>query len=133
MGLEVNANSTVYSGIRDTQFTGSSAAQAEATAAQLQQTQVVIESDTKNQSNERESNQTTAAQQIEAAIKSANRKARFGNTNAQFTYHEKTKRISIKIFDKETNELIKEIPPEETLEMISKMWELAGLLVDEKR
>jgi flagellar protein FlaG len=35
--------------------------------------------------------------------------------------------------DKERKEVIKEIPPEETLEMVEKMWELAGILVDEKR
>jgi len=41
--------------------------------------------------------------------------------------------VTIKVFDKETEEIIREIPPEKTLEMIEKMWELAGLLVDEKR
>ena len=40
---------------------------------------------------------------------------------------------TIKIIDKETREVIKEFPPEKTLDMIAKVWELAGLLVDEKR
>ena len=35
--------------------------------------------------------------------------------------------------EKETKEVIKELPPEKTLDMIAKAWELAGLLVDEKR
>jgi flagellar protein FlaG len=39
----------------------------------------------------------------------------------------------IKIVDKETKEVIKELPPEKTLDMIAKIWEVAGLLVDEKR
>lgn len=78
--------------------------------------------------------QTTAsAEQIKSAIEVANRKAHFGHTNAKFSYHEATKSISVKIIDDETNEVIKEIPPEETLDMISKMWELAGIMVDEKR
>lgn len=72
-------------------------------------------------------------EQIKSAISRANKKAHFGHTNAEFSYHEPTKRISVKIIDNETNEVIREIPPEETLEMISKMWELAGLMVDEKR
>ena len=29
--------------------------------------------------------------------------------------------------------LIKELPPEKTLDMIAKVWEMAGILVDEKR
>jgi flagellar protein FlaG len=39
----------------------------------------------------------------------------------------------IKIIDKDTKEVIKELPPEETLDMIAKVWELAGIFVDEKR
>ena len=34
---------------------------------------------------------------------------------------------------KDTKETIKEIPPEKTLDLIAKAWELAGILVDEKR
>lgn len=54
-------------------------------------------------------------------------------TRCEFAYDETTKRVSITIRDKDTDEIIKEIPPKETLEMIAKMWELAGILVDEKR
>ena len=32
-----------------------------------------------------------------------------------------------------TKETIKEFPPEQTLDMIAKVWELAGIMVDEKR
>lgn len=74
-----------------------------------------------------------SADEIKTAISSANKRAHFGHTSAEFSYHESTKRISVKIIDEDTNEVIREIPPEETLEMISKMWELAGLMVDEKR
>ena len=72
-------------------------------------------------------------EEIQKAISAANRKAHFGHTNAQFSYHEETHSIAVKIMDAETSEVIKEIPSEETLEMISKMWELAGIMVDERR
>ena len=55
------------------------------------------------------------------------------NSVAQFGIHEGTNRITIKIVDKETKEVIKELPPEKTLDMIAKAWELAGLMVDERR
>lgn len=55
------------------------------------------------------------------------------HSEAVFGFHEKTNRVMIKIVDKNTKEVIKEFPPEETLDMIAKVWELAGLLVDEKR
>ena len=55
------------------------------------------------------------------------------NTVAEFGYHDETNRVTIKIVDKDTKETIKEIPPEKTLDLIAKAWELAGILVDEKR
>ncbi|WP_099469202.1 flagellar protein FlaG [Konateibacter massiliensis] len=54
------------------------------------------------------------------------------NTEAVFGIHEATNRVTIKIVDKDSKEVLKEIPPEKTLEMIAKVWEVAGLLVDEK-
>lgn len=55
------------------------------------------------------------------------------NTIAEFGYNEPTNRITIKIKDKDTDEVIKEIPSEKALEMLAKAWELAGIMVDEKR
>ena len=55
------------------------------------------------------------------------------NTESVFGIHEKTNRITIKIVDKEIKDVIKEVPAEKTLDLIAKAWEMAGLLVDEKR
>ena len=41
--------------------------------------------------------------------------------------------MTIKLVDPETKETIKELPPEKTLDMIAKIWEMAGLMVDERR
>ncbi|HCO34539.1 MAG TPA: flagellar biosynthesis protein FlaG [Eubacterium sp.] len=61
------------------------------------------------------------------------RKVLNNNTIAEFGYNEPTNRITIKIKDKDTNEVIKEIPSEKALEMLAKAWELAGIMVDERR
>ena len=68
---------------------------------------------------------------IRRAVENINKNLK--NSEAVFGIHEKTNRVTIKIVDKETKEVIKELPPEKTLDMISKVWEIAGLLVDEKR
>lgn len=68
---------------------------------------------------------------IKKAVENINKN--LGNSEAIFGIHDKTNRITIKIVDKTTKEVIKELPPEKTLDMIAKAWELAGLLVDEKR
>lgn len=70
--------------------------------------------------------------EIRAAIDYANKQAKATKTSCEFTYHEKINRVSIKIRDDESNEIIKEIPAEETLEMIEKIWELSGIIVDKK-
>lgn len=67
---------------------------------------------------------------IKKAIESLNKNLR--NTECKFGVHDETNRVVIRIVDKETKEVIKELPPEKTLEMISKVWELAGIMVDEK-
>ena len=56
-----------------------------------------------------------------------------GNAEAVFGIHEGTNRVMIKMVDKETKKVIKEVPAEETLDLIAKAWELAGIMVDEKR
>ena len=70
-------------------------------------------------------------EQLKRAVEEINKKA--NNSEAVFGIHEDTNRITIKIVDKESKEVIKEFPPEKTLDMIAKVWEMAGLMVDEKR
>lgn len=88
----------------------------------------------KSFSNEKQGKEGQATgKQIKTAITEANNKLRHHMTRCEFSYHEETNRVSIKVIDKETDEVVREIPPEETLEMVQRMWELAGILVDEKR
>ena len=54
------------------------------------------------------------------------------NTQLQYSIDEDTQRISIKVIDQDTDKVIREIPPEETLEAIKKIWEIAGIIVDKK-
>ncbi|WP_026527173.1 flagellar protein FlaG [Butyrivibrio sp. VCD2006] len=70
-------------------------------------------------------------ERIKNAISEMNKKM-FNNSEAVFGIHEDTNRITIKIVDKTTRKTIKELPPEKTLDMIAKAWELAGLMVDER-
>ncbi len=75
--------------------------------------------------------QQATNEQIKKAVENLNKN--MSHSEAVFGIHEQTNRVTIKIVDKETKEVIKELPPEKTLDMIAKAWELAGLLVDEKR
>ena len=54
--------------------------------------------------------------------------------NAKFEYsiHEKTGRIMVRLVDLETEEVVKEIPPEKFLDSVANIWEMSGLLVNRK-
>lgn len=65
---------------------------------------------------------------IERAIKAMQGKA----TSLEFSIHEKTKLIAVKVLDSESGEVIREIPPEKSLDFVAKLWEMAGILIDEK-
>lgn len=68
---------------------------------------------------------------IKKAVDEINRNAK--HSEAVFGVHDRTNRITIKIVDKDTKKVLKEYPPEKMLDMIAKVWEMAGLMVDEKR
>ena len=76
--------------------------------------------------------QQQQSEQLKKAIAEMNKRINNSNEEAVFGVHEDTNRIMIKIMDKDTKEVIKEFPPEKTLDMIAKIWEMAGILVDEK-
>lgn len=71
--------------------------------------------------------------EVKSKIDQANNELRHAKTGLDFKYHEATKRVSITVYDKDTKEVIREIPPEKTLDMLEKMWELAGMVVDDRR
>lgn len=67
------------------------------------------------------------------AIEKANKAITGVSTKFEFSIHEKTKEIMVKVINSETNEVIREIPPEKILDLVAKMWEMAGIIVDERR
>ncbi|TMW72381.1 flagellar protein FlaG [Alteribacter natronophilus] len=50
----------------------------------------------------------------------------------RFNIHEDLNRTYVAVVDRNTEEVIKEIPPEKFLDMVSAMLEFAGIIIDEK-
>ncbi len=92
---------------------------------------VVQDSQQKNSYGEQGKDQQPSNDQIRKAVEQLNKN--MAHSEAVFGIHEATNRVTIKIVDKDTKEVIKELPPEKTLDMIAKVWEMAGILVDERR
>ncbi|SHL50237.1 flagellar protein FlaG [Anaerocolumna jejuensis DSM 15929] len=72
------------------------------------------------------------AKRIKSLVEGANKQAGDGRRVCEYSYHEDIGRISIKVKDAVTNEVIKEIPSEDVIKMIEKLWESAGIMVDKK-
>jgi flagellar protein FlaG len=73
-------------------------------------------------------------EQLRKAVEDVNKKMITNqNSELQFGIHEGTHRVTIKVIDRQSKKVIKELPPEKTLDMIAKAWELAGIMVDERR
>lgn len=67
------------------------------------------------------------------AIEKANNAISGANRRFEFSIHAKTKEIMVKVINSDTNEVIREIPPEKILDMVATMWKMAGIFVDERR
>lgn len=69
---------------------------------------------------------------LDKAIEMANKTLKQHNNFIERSVHDVTKTVMYVLKDTDTNEVIKEFPPKKIQDMIAKMWELAGLFVDEK-
>ncbi len=65
-------------------------------------------------------------------IESANEKFVAFDRRFEFSIHEKTKQIMVKVIDVTTDEIIREIPPEKILDLVAAIWEISGIIVDER-
>lgn len=65
-------------------------------------------------------------------IEEANEKFIIYDRRFEFSIHETTKQIMVKVIDVNTDEVIREIPPEKILDLVASIWEATGIIVDER-
>ena len=56
--------------------------------------------------------------------------AKMFNSRLQFRVHEETERLYVQFVDRDSGEVIKQIPPEELLELSAKIQKMVGLILD---
>lgn len=109
-------------------YQGNEAEKAPKKIVEMNPKEVQVNADSVNVNQKKEVEQRN--EPIKRAVEEINKNAK--HSEAIFGIHEATNRVTIKIVDKETKNVIKEYPPEKTLDMIAKAWELAGVMVDER-
>ena len=70
--------------------------------------------------------------ELKEAIDQANKSFKPMNRRFEYSVHEALHRVSIKVIDSNTDEMIREIPPEKLLDMVANMLEVAGIIMDER-
>lgn len=92
--------------------------------AKVNQREAEIAAEVRSQKSEKE---------VIQAIEQANKHIRTYDRRLEFSIHELTKQIMVKVIDTNDDSVIREIPSEKVLDMVGHMWEVAGILVDERR
>ncbi|OPJ60877.1 flagellar protein FlaG [Clostridium oryzae] len=93
-----------------------------------QSASVEEQNDNKNGENQ----QNIKEKDVKNAVDKLNKFIESSKTHLEYEVQKDFNQIIVKIVDNKTEEIVKEIPPKKVLEMIAKMCELAGVLVDEK-
>lgn len=77
---------------------------------------------------------TVSEQALIHAIDKANKEVQGRSLKFQYSVHEKTGDLIVRILDSDSNQVIREIPPEKFIDLIEKLKEItAGAIIDEKR
>jgi len=71
-------------------------------------------------------------QDVQKAVQQANMEFAGMNQKIGFGYEKRLGQLYVQVLDKQTGEVVKEVPPKEFLEHQAAMKELMGLLVDRK-
>lgn len=70
--------------------------------------------------------------ELEESVEELNDTIEALHKDLKFEIHESSERMMVEVINMDNNEVIKEIPPREVLDMIGRIKEMVGLLIDEK-
>ncbi|WP_332650938.1 flagellar protein FlaG [Lysinibacillus sp. 54212] len=69
---------------------------------------------------------------VQDAVNKMNEMLEVNNSASRFMYHEGLERYYVTVVDRETEEVVKEIPPKKLLDAFYEMQKMLGMIVDEK-
>lgn len=71
-------------------------------------------------------------EKLQQAVDTMNNVLEANSNTAKFVYHEGLDRFYVTVVNKETDQVVKEIPPKKLLDAFYEMQKMLGLIVDEK-
>ena len=80
----------------------------------------------------KEYNQQELENEVRESVKDVNEIVDQVKEGLSFQIHEDTEELMVQVIDVNTDEVIKELPPEEMLDLKARIHEMVGILIDEK-
>jgi len=80
----------------------------------------------------KEYNQQELEEEVRESVKDVNEIVDQVKEGLSFQIHEDTEELMVQVIDINTDEVIKELPPEEMLDLKARIHEMVGILIDEK-
>jgi flagellar protein FlaG len=80
----------------------------------------------------KEYNQKELEDEVRESVKDVNEIVDQVKEGLSFQIHEDTEELMVQVIDVNTDEVIKELPPEEMLDLKARIHEMVGILIDEK-
>lgn len=72
-------------------------------------------------------------EELDGALKKMNQAAETFNVGLRFRTHEATERIIVQVINRDSQEVVREIPPERVLNMVAQIQSMIGLFIDARR
>ncbi|MEQ6356836.1 flagellar protein FlaG [Lysinibacillus sp. M3] len=76
--------------------------------------------------------QEISKEKLQQAVDVANEFLEINHSSSKFVYHEGLERYYVTIVNRDTEEVVKEIPPKKLLDAFYEMQKMVGMIVDEK-
>jgi flagellar protein FlaG len=73
-----------------------------------------------------------ALEDVRQATEALDKTVKALNSRLSFVFHEDSGRMQVQVVDNQTQEVVKEIPPTEVLEVVAHIREMIGVLLDKK-
>lgn len=71
-------------------------------------------------------------EELEGSLAQINQTVQVFHKNLKFRLHDESGRMYVEVFNTDDSSVIKTIPPQEMLDMLGRIKEMVGLLIDEK-
>ena len=132
MRIESQGEAAIQSSKITTKTSKIEAPKVESTAKILDGTATIQTQSVKQHAVGEERKEGVSKEKLEEAVDSINEFLNTQQKASKFVFHEGLNEYYVQLVDAETEEVIKEIPPERLLDAFYEMQKLTGMIVDEK-